>query len=548
VAILLRIKDPQFFRKRSTGAPVRTIDLDAEPAPTIMATGIRSVGLDKYHLEDDGRPFVSDPTKPPYRVPSMSEVAAIAPNGFSVISTFAGCGGSSLGYRMAGFKVLWASEFIHAARTVYEANAAPGTNVDGRDIREVDPLAVLKTLGLKPGDLDVLDGSPPCASFSTAGKRAAHWGEAKKYSDKTQRTDDLFFEFVRFVRAMQPKVFVAENVSGLVKGVAKGYFLNILAAMKSCGYRVEARLLDAQWLGVPQARQRIIFVGVREDLGLAPAHPEPLPYRYSVREAIPWIVAQRTNLQGKAKWKGSDEPSPTIGSEIPKDDPRLSLFSNGVIETRIVGGNYASKNSRGKNVPIDGPLPTVFAGVHGGGPHQFYIESETSIEGTAIGRAYDSLNPGKYHPKYKQLIRVDANEPSPTVSAQHGPKGVASNVHPTEKRKFSIAELKRICAFPDDFVLSGTYAQQWERLGRAVPPVMMFWIASTVRDKILVPNRGQQCAVPLASGSGRRSRREARKNAGRGLAGLATDMGYLTPEGKQNAPMPSRSKRNSVAP
>jgi hypothetical protein len=116
-----------------------------------------------------------------------------------------------------------------------------------------------------------------------------------------------------------------------------------------------------------------------------------------------------------------------------------------------------------------------------------FVEAETSIEGTAIGRAYDSLNPGKYHSKYKQLIRVDANEPSPTVSAQHGPKGVASNVHPTEKRKFSIAELKRICAFPDDFELSGTYAQQWERLGRAVPPVMMRAIAETVREKILRP-------------------------------------------------------------
>jgi DNA (cytosine-5)-methyltransferase 1 len=436
--------------------------------------------------------------KPPYRVPSMEEVSTLKPNGFSVISTFAGCGGSSLGYRMAGFKVLWASEFVDAARTVYEANKAPGTIVDGRDIREVDPLAVLETLGLKPGDLDVLDGSPPCASFSTAGKRDAHWGEAKKYSDKTQRTDDLFFEFVRFVRAMQPKVFVAENVSGLVKGVAKGYFLNILAAMKSCGYRVEARLLDAQWLGVPQARQRIIFVGVREDLGLAPAHPEPLPYRYSVREAIPWIAGASFSTGGQNQAKdpqlGADEPAHTITSGAKN-------ATHHMVEAKIVGGNYASKNSRGKNVSLDGPLPTVFAGVHGGGPHQFYIERETSIEGTAIGRAYDSLNPGKYHPKYKQLIRVDANEPSPTVSAQHGPKGVASNVHPTEKRKFSIAELKRICAFPDDFALSGTYAQQWERLGRAVPPVMMKTIAETVRDRILSPARAKKASpVPYSAG------------------------------------------------
>jgi DNA (cytosine-5)-methyltransferase 1 len=83
---------------------------------------------------------------------------------------------------------------------------------------------------------------------------------------------------------------VAENVSGLVKGVAKGYFLEILAKLKACGYRVGCKVLDAQWLGVPQARQRTIFVGVREDLGKEPVFPKPLAYRYSLREALPWIV------------------------------------------------------------------------------------------------------------------------------------------------------------------------------------------------------------------------------------------------------------------
>ncbi len=127
---------------------------------------------------------------------------------------------------------------------------------------------------MKAGELDLFDGSPPCASFSTAGKREAGWGKVKDYSDTKQRTDDLFLEYVRLLRGLQPKVFVAENVSGLVKGVAKGYFLEILAALKASGYRVTCRVLDAQWLGVPQQRQRTIFVGVREDLGLDPVHPK----------------------------------------------------------------------------------------------------------------------------------------------------------------------------------------------------------------------------------------------------------------------------------
>jgi site-specific DNA-cytosine methylase len=154
---------------------------------------------------------------------------------------------------------------------------------------------ILAAVGRERGDVDVLEGSPPCASFSTAGKRSAGWGSVKPYSDTSQRVDDLFFEYARLVDEIRPRAFVAENVSGLVKGVAKGYFLEILRALRAPGYVVAARLLDAQWLGVPQARQRIIFVGVRADLveryGVGPAFPTPLRYRYSIRDALPGLAA-----------------------------------------------------------------------------------------------------------------------------------------------------------------------------------------------------------------------------------------------------------------
>lgn len=227
--------------------------------------------------------------KPPYIVPSMAEVAALPWNGYTVASTFSGCGGSSLGYRMAGYRVLYALEFVESARASYRANAAPHTHLDDRDVRNVTAADVLRILNMKSGELDILDGSPPCASFSTSGSREKKWGKVSKYSDKEQRTDDLFFEFIRLVDGIKPKVFIAENVSGLVKGTAKGYFLEILKAMKAIGYQVSCKLLDAKWLGVPQARQRVIFVGVRDDLGLAPVHPRPLPFFYSVRDAIEGI-------------------------------------------------------------------------------------------------------------------------------------------------------------------------------------------------------------------------------------------------------------------
>jgi site-specific DNA-cytosine methylase len=243
----------------------------------------------------------------------MAEIAAVPWNGFRAVSTFSGCGGSCLGYRMAGFRVLWASEFIPAAQETYQANH-PDCTLDTRDIRQVQPAEIVEAIGLGVGELDLLDGSPPCASFSTAGKREAGWGKVKTYSDTRQRTDDLFFEYARILKGLRPKVFVAENVSGLVKGAAKGYFLEILAALKGCGYRVKAKRLDAQWLGVPQVRQRLIFQGVRQDLGLDPAFPKPLPYRYTVADALPWIKAVRWDGKGSFRplARSGQDPAMTI--------------------------------------------------------------------------------------------------------------------------------------------------------------------------------------------------------------------------------------------
>lgn len=381
--------------------------------------------------------------KPPYQIPTIAEIQKIPFNGFEVVSTFSGAGGSSLGYRMAGFKILWANEFIPAAQEVYRANF-PNTFLDKRDIRIVKPEEILKTIGMKRGELDLLDGSPPCASFSTAGNRNRDWGKIKKYSDTKQRTDDLFFEYVRILDGLQPKVFLAENVSGLVKGVAKGYFLMILAALKGCGYRVKAKLLDAQWLGVPQKRQRIIFIGVRNDLEIYPQFPKPFPYRYRIKDAIPWaITARHSGGFGNELWTSADTlPTDTVGSQPSR-------------------GNHINNNN-------------------------FKIEVEADISRFAIGKEWDNLKPGEKSKKYMNLIKPSWEHPCNTITTPSGLISAATVVHPTEKRRFSITELKRICAFPEDFILTGTYAQQWERLGRSVPPLMMRVIARVIRDKILM--------------------------------------------------------------
>ncbi len=341
----------------------------------------------------------------------MTEIAATrGSNGLRFVSTFSGCGGSCLGFEMAGWLPVYACEFIDEARATYEQNHH-GVFVDGRDIRLVTPEDILGRTGLAVGELDLLEGSPPCSSFSMAGNREGGWDKVKKYSDKEQRTDDLFFEFARLLRGLQPRAFVAENVMGLVRGTAKGYFKMIVAELSACGYDIEARALDASWLGVPQARQRIIFVGVRRDLARPPVYPDPLPFHYSVADAI-------DDLRGY------------VAPDAPEND----------------------------------------------GP---------SLVGYALYPEWKKLIPGNQSRRYFNLVRPDRRRPLPTVTALGGSNpGTASVTHPTEPRKFTIAELKRLCGFPDDFVLTGSYAQQWERLGRAVPPVMMSHVARAIAQGV----------------------------------------------------------------
>jgi site-specific DNA-cytosine methylase len=328
-----------------------------------------------------------------------------------------------------------------------------------------------------------------CAGFSTAGKRQAGWNQIRKYSDTRQRVDDLFFEFARLLEGVRPKTFMAENVSGLVKGVAKGYFKEILARLKGCGYRVEARLLDAQWLGVPQMRQRLFFVGVRDDLaarGLAPAFPRPLPYRYSVREAVPWIFRQGDNGGfGGGGMREATGPSPTIGA-----GPRTGngAFPPLLVEARVV---HDTSGTHSQGDVTDRPCPAITVGVDSLNASYYQVVGDgPPLAGYAIGREWDGLEPGAKSDKYINLVRPDPERSCPTVTAEGGNQSKASVTHPVERRKFTILELKRICAFPDDFRLVGTFAQQWERLGRSVPPLMAFAVAREIRDRILLPARG----------------------------------------------------------
>ena len=349
-------------------------------------------------------------TKPAYHVPSMQEVQALPWNGYKVASTFSGCGGSCLGYRMAGYKVVYALEFIPEAQRTYKANH-PNSFLDGSDIRDLTPEKLMQRAGVVQGELDILDGSPPCSAFSTAGSREKGWGKVKNYSDGAQRVDDLFYEYARILKGVQPKVFVAENVTGLVKGTAKGYFKRILAELRACGYQVSCKILDGRWLGVPQARQRTIFVGVRNDLNLPPVHPAPFPYYYTAREGL----------------AGVSEPGEKEIKFLTPETKTETLWQRTI-------------------------------------PGKTFAEACKAMTGKGTFFNFAKLDP-------------EAIAPTITATAQH--------FHWAEPRLLTIPEVKRLCGFPDDFVLSGEFLQRWERCGRAVPPLMMKQVAKTIEEKIL---------------------------------------------------------------
>lgn len=223
-------------------------------------------------------------SKPIYKIPSMSDIENIAPNGRKVVSTFSGCGGSCLGYRMAGYEVVYANEFIPAAQDVYKLNHKKSF-LDTRDIRQVKGSDILSKINLEVGEVDIFDGSPPCSDFSLSGNRSDGWGKVKKYSDTKQRVDDLFFEYLRLVDELKPKIFIAENVAAITAGVAVGYFKKIMQQASRSGYNVKCKIIDAQWLGVPQRRKRAIFIGVRDDLNTEAVYPKPFSYQYTAGDA-----------------------------------------------------------------------------------------------------------------------------------------------------------------------------------------------------------------------------------------------------------------------
>jgi DNA (cytosine-5)-methyltransferase 1 len=240
----------------------------------------------------------------------------------TMISLFGGCGGSSLGYQMAGFRELLFVEWDLRMARVFERNI-PAVPIVCDDITTVDVTYCMQRAGVDYRELDLLDGSPPCQGFSTAGAR---------------RIDDprnsLFMHYARFVKELQPKTFVMENVSGLVKGDMGRIYLTMKSTLSGLGYQVSGRQLNAKFYGVPQSRARVFLIGVRNDLGMSPSHPKKQTEPITVQQAWqglkdPGAVRRITPLHA-LRWS---EISP--GESHPREFGIIRLAWDGVAPTVV---------------------------------------------------------------------------------------------------------------------------------------------------------------------------------------------------------------------
>ena len=334
----------------------------------------------------------------------------------TVFSCFACGGGSTMGYKLAGFDVIGMNEIDPKMAECYIANHNP-------KYPYVEPIQEFKLRDDLPEELynlTILDGSPPCSSFSVSGNREKDWGKNKKFREgqAEQVLDTLFFDFIDVAEKLQPKVVIAENVKGLLIGDAIQYVKEIYKAFDKAGYYVEKWLLDASTMGVPQRRERVFFLAMRKDVCEAIGATETV----DMFNPMPWI-----DMVFK-------EP------KIPfKDIMQIT----------------------GKTLPRQIDIDKWHKIPEGG--------RQEAIEPNGAGF---------------NCTKIRKNEPCPTVTGKQRENSLYSGLmHPQEPRKLNTHEFKLAGTYPVDynFIHTDKENQKTYLIGMSVPPLMTAQIATRLK-------------------------------------------------------------------
>lgn len=368
----------------------------------------------------------------------------------NVIDLFAGCGGLSLGFEMAGFNIPLAVERDEWAAETYKTNH-PNTKVLTEDITQIYDFESLLPCSVA---IDGIIGGPPCQGFSLSGNR-----------DKNDPRNSLFMDFVRFVNHYRPKFFVMENVTGILSMVTKtGESVKevILREYKNIGYNVEIFQLNAAEFGVPQSRARVFFIGLRSDIGYNRDKIAPVGYLFgrdqvSIEDAI-------MDLPKLKSGEGQEVSDYTL-------NPVNDYQKWARIESRQVYNHVAMRHTP--------RLVERFSHIgYGQSVADVDAEFQQRQRGDATkisGKVYSQNN-----------MRPYPNKPSPTI-----PASFQSNfIHPYENRNYTAREGARLQSFPDSYIFKGKRTtmsweknlSQYQQIGNAVPPLLAKAIAKKIAD------------------------------------------------------------------
>lgn len=333
----------------------------------------------------------------------------------SLVSLFSGCGGLDLGFEQAGFNIVWANDFDADAQRVYKLNIG---SIDGRDILSVKETEI--------PDCDILTAGFPCQPFSNAGKR-------KGVHDSRGM---LYKECLRIIKNKMPKVIVFENVKGLLstkyidgRNLAD-VIIDDLSSMNNIGYNVVYQLVNASDYGVPQNRQRVVFVGIRKDLCKIFSFPEK---QIKNKLALKYVLDIPSDVPNQVDWG-------------------LSPQALEMIEYIPEGGSW-------KDVPYEHLAPR-------------------------FKKIRDNMK--KYHsPNFYRRFSRDEINGTITASAQPENCGI---IHPTQNRRYTIREVARIQTFPDSFRFFDNNAKDitamYKVIGNAVPVKLAKALGTAIMQQI----------------------------------------------------------------
>ena len=372
---------------------------------------------------------------------------------FTYISFFSGGGGSSCGYKLAGGDCKFVNEFQQVAVDTYLANWSGTPHICG-DIKKVTGKQIMEMTGLKVGELDIMDGSPPCPPFSMSGTKQKGWNKEKTaYGMKQQNIEDLTWEMIRIAGEMKPKVIICENVKGLTMDYAKQHLDRMVADFEKEGYTTAYKVLNGIHFGVPQKRQRVFIISVRDD----------------VLDDIemPWMLISSLFPDG-----AMDE-EPTLEDAIGdlRFDNENSVEAYELRETMKKSAKYKWLKRLPKN-----PDKVVSVGDDVVGPWYEKVIAHRKKWGKSIPEAKHS---------FYQSRRVPWNQASHTLSEQGLMTSLAVHLHAEEDRVYTTKEAKRIMTLPEDFILTGTLNEKLARVGLMVAPMMMKYLAESIYENVL---------------------------------------------------------------